>query len=205
MIITIPLLLLIFGALAFWILIESKLSIILKLICISLFSLFTVQFYFSIESFLGWAAKDMPEKMLIHWITIKEPNPFGGDPGRIYFLIEGEKSQYENQALKMFKYYTNKKEPRLYSIPYSRKMHEQLHSEVMKDLQNGQSVYGSLSKSKGKGKGKGKGGNGNGDGNGEGNGDKNGKGNGQGEGSESIGEGEEFEFHKLTPGEISKK
>lgn len=115
-----------------------------------------------------------------------------GDKGRIYFLAEGEKSQYENQALKMFKYYTTRKEPRLYSVPYSRNLHEALHSQVMGDLKNGKVVHGSLKKGSGKGK--------NGNGNGEGKeGDKEG-----GSGSESLGE-DSFEFHKLTPGEIYKK
>lgn len=199
MTITLVLMLLIFGAIAFWLLVESSLSWIAKIVSISLFCLFTVMFYFSIPSFLGWSAldKDIPEKVSIHWIVIKEPMPMANDKGRIYFLLEGFRSKYENKLLNMFGYKARKDEPRLFSIPYSRPLHEELQKEVVPRLKDGQIVDGKIVKNKGKGNGKG--GKGKGNGSGKGNAD----GVNKGGGSES--QEQEFHFYNLPPGEIQKK
>ena len=88
--IALPILLLVFGSLTFWVLNESKLRWYFKTACISTFCIFTIIFWSSIHSFLGWPAleDDMPEKVLIHWVIIKEPNKFTKYDGRIYVLIE---------------------------------------------------------------------------------------------------------------------
>ena len=88
--IALPLLLLVFGGLSFWLLTESRLKWYLKTACIATFCLFTVIFWSSIYSFLGWPAdeNDMPEKVLIHWTIIKEPNKFTKYDGAIYVLVE---------------------------------------------------------------------------------------------------------------------
>ena len=88
--IALPILLLVFGGLTFWVLTESSLKWYLKAACISTFCLFTIVFWSSIHSFLGWPAleDDIPEKVLIHWVIIKEPNKFTKSKGRIYVLLE---------------------------------------------------------------------------------------------------------------------
>ena len=185
---TLPILLLIFGGLSFWILVESKLKWYLKVFCISLFCLFTVVFWNATDSFLGWPANkyDMPEKTLLHWVVIKEPNKLTGDKGGIYVL--GESVYKEDRGVvNMFNYKIKGIKPRLFEFPYSRKLHEQLEKGVMAKLKKGQPVQGKFkenSKSSGRKGDKGK--------NGE-----------DGDGSES--QEQDWEFHELSPSEIHRK
>ena len=93
--IALPILLLILGALTLWTLTESSLKWYLKAVCISAFCIFTIIFWSSIHSFLGWPASedDIPEKMLIHWVVIKEPNKFTKFDGAIYILLESAEEE----------------------------------------------------------------------------------------------------------------
>ena len=93
MTIALPILLLIFGGLTFWVLNESRLKWYFKAVCITTFCIFTVVFWSSIHTFLGWPAleKDVPDKVLLHWAIIKEPNKITESKGRIYLLIESGK------------------------------------------------------------------------------------------------------------------
>ena len=61
--IALPILLLILGGLALWVLSESKLKWYTKSALISVFCVFTIIFWSSISSFLGWPAQeeDIPE------------------------------------------------------------------------------------------------------------------------------------------------
>ena len=88
--ISLPILLLIFGSLSFWLMTESSLKWYIKTACISTFCIFTVIFWSTINSFLGWPAdeNDVPEIVRIHWIVIKEPNKQTGYEGDIFFLLE---------------------------------------------------------------------------------------------------------------------
>ena len=87
--IALPILLLVFGALSFWILAESSVKWYIKTACISVFCLFTVVFWTTIHTFLGWPANedDMPEKILVHWILIKEPNKVREFNGAIFIML----------------------------------------------------------------------------------------------------------------------
>ena len=89
--ITYALLLLIFGGLSLWFLTESKIKWYIKTLCISTFCVFTIIFWSSIHTFLGWPARDadMPEKVRVHWVVIKEPDKLKELPGGIFFLVEG--------------------------------------------------------------------------------------------------------------------
>ena len=187
--IALPILLLVFGGLTFWVLTESSLKWYIKTACISTFCLFTIVFWSSIHSFLGWAAleDDIPEKVLIHWVIIKEPNKFTKFNGRIYVLAESVGGADSNFLARFFGYRKEKIEPRLYGLKYSRGLHEELEKGVIPRLKRGQPVAGKLSKDKaGEGiKGKGK------------------LTKGKGGGSES--QEQEWQFHELLPSEIHKK
>ena len=188
--IALPILLLVFGGLTFWLLTESSLKWYVKTGCITAFCVFTVVFWSSIHSFLGWPAdeNDMPEKILIHWVIIKEPNKFKKFAGRIYVLLESAEETETNPFLKFFGYEKQEKiEPRLYGIAYSRELHEQIQKEIMPKLKRGQPVVGKLTKDK-------KGQQGRGDGKGK---------DLKGGGSESQEQG--WEFHKLLPSDIHRK
>ena len=163
--IALPILLLVFGGLTLWMLTESALKWYFKAVSISAFCIFTIIFWTTIHSFLGWTAdeNDRPDKLLIHWVIIKEPNKIAKTSGAIYILAESAEED-KSAFLRFFGYSKDRIEPRLYGVPYSRALHEQLNKEVIPQLKKGQPVMGSLKKSgggkkneKGKGLNKGKG------------------------------------------------
>ncbi len=187
--IALPILLLVFGGLSFWVLNESKLKWYFKTACITTFCIFTIVFWSSIHSFLGWPAmeEDMPEKVLIHWVIIKEPNKFTKYNGRIYVLLESAEEPESNFLARFFGYKKEKIEPRLHGLKYSRGLHESLKKGVMPKLKRGQPVMGKLTKDGKQGINK------NGDG----------KSSKKGGGSES--QEQEWHFHELLPSEIHSK
>ena len=186
--IALPILLLILGSLALWILSESKLKWYTKSALISVFCVFTIIFWSSISSFLGWPAQeeDMPEKILIHWVIIKEPNKFTEFDGAIYILLESVEETEDSKVLKFFGYKKDMIEPRLYELSYSRELHERLEKTVKGRLMQGQPVAGKFKQGKGQKKGEGKG-----------------EPDREGDGSES--QKTRWEFHELLPSEIHKK
>ena len=187
--IALPILLLVFGGLSFWVLNESQLKWYFKTVCITTFCVFTIIFWTTIHTFLGWPAneEDMPEKILIHWVIIKEPNKFTKSEGAIYILLESAAEDDVHPLLKFFGYNKNKIEPRLYGLTYDRDLHEKLEKEVMPKLRRGQPVVGKLSKERG-GIGKSK---------------NKGKLRNKGGGSES--QDQKWHFHELRPSEIQGK
>lgn len=187
--VALPILLLTFGGLTFWLLTESSIKWYLKVACISAFCLFTIIFWTTLHTFLGWPAlkSDMPEKVLIHWVIIKEPNKQTSSKGNIYILLES----MQNDKKPFFGYKSLSLEPRLFGLPYSRDLHEKMEKEVMGRLREGQLVAGTFSKKAGQG------------GKGSGKGD-------EGEGALKGGKGSEsqkqdFEFHRLLPSQIHSK
>ena len=188
--IALPILLLVFGGLTFWVLNESSLKWYFKTACISVFCVFTIVFWLSIHTFLGWPAleKDMPDKVLIHWVIIKEPNKLTKSKGRIYVLLESYGESGSGLLARFFGYSKEKVEPRLHGLKYSRELHEQLSKGTkgtMGKLKRGQPVMGSFRKGKGK---KGK---------------TESDANKEGGGSES--QEQEWHFHELLPSEIHSK
>ena len=185
--ITLPILLLVVGAITFWILNESKLKWYIRTGLITSFCVFTIFFYTQIHSFLGWAAAqdDIPDKISIHWVVIKEPNKLLEFEGKIFLLIE---SVDNNKGImyKLFGYKQEGIEPRLHEMEYSRNLHEQLQ-KIQERLKKGQPVLGTLKLTEG---GKGKKGNGQ-------------KGKKDGDGSES--QETDWEFHELRPSDFLHK
>ena len=102
--IALPVLLLVFGGLTFWILSESKIKWYFKSACITTFCVFTIIFWMTIHTFLGWSAReaDMPEKMLIHWVIIKEPNKLTSYDGAIYILSESVEEPKGNKFIRFY-------------------------------------------------------------------------------------------------------
>ena len=189
--IALPLLLLIFGGLTLWLLTESQLKWYFKTACIATFCIFTTIFWTTIHSYLGWPAQedDMPDKILMHWVIVKEPNKFTEFDGAIYILAESAEKE-TGSLRKVFGYSNDRIEPRLYQITYSRELHEQLQKNVISRLKSGQPVFGRLTKEKGEnskpGAGKDKARN-----------------KGKGDGSES--QNQQWHFHELLPSEIHRK
>ena len=187
--IALPILLLAFGGLTFWVLNESLLKWYIKTACISVFCIFTIIFWTSIHTFLGWPALegDVPEKVLIHWVIIKEPNKYTKYDGRIYVLLESVGEPKSNFLARFFGYRKERVEPRLHGLKYSRELHEKLEKGVMPKLKRGQPVIGKLTKENTEGLRN----------NGDGTSTK------KGGGSES--QKQEWHFHELLPSEIQGK
>lgn len=186
--ITLPGLLLVFGGLTFWLLTESSIKWYLKTACITAFCLFTMIFWTTIHTFLGWPAleDDMPETVLIHWVVIKEPNKNTAFSGAIYFLLESA----DRKNTSFFGYRNSRLEPRLFGVPYNRELHEKVEKQMMGKLRRGQPVIGKF-KQAGDGEdsteaGKGKGVKGR-----------------KGKGDES--QEQHLEFHELLPSQIHRK
>jgi hypothetical protein len=188
--IALPILLLVFGGLTFWLLTESSVKWYFKSACIATFCIFTIVFWSTIHSYLGWPAlkSDMPDKVLIHWVIVKEPNKAMKSKGSIYFLVESAEKK-KDSWLNVFTYNSSDPEPRLFALPYSRGLHEQIEKQMRQKLQRGQPVLGSLSETKKSGKGKA--------GTNEREDDK------RGGGSES--QEQDWEFHKLRPSDFLRK
>jgi len=191
-------------ALGFWILKESTVPLTLKVFVISMFFLFCALFSSIWESAMGWAAKDkyVPKVVAIRHVVIKEPNEQLKFDGSIYLLLESIPTKYDSLIMNVFAYKTDRSEPRLFRLPYSRPLHEELQKNVMPSNAKGQIVRGEL-KSKGKGKGKGQGKNGE-----QGNGKngmegKNGKLDGKNNGSDSL--EKEYMFYVLPPSYFLRK
>jgi len=183
--IALPILLLVFGGLTFWVLSESQLKWYFKATLISSFCIFTIMFYSLIHTFLGWGAEqaDMPDKVAIHWVIIKEPNKLKNFEGKIYILLESVEDA-SGAFSNFFGYKRSKIEPRLFKMKYSRKLHEELAKRVIPRNKKGQPVAGKFLKGiEGK---KSKGGH-----------------KKKGDGSES--QEQEWHFHELLPSEVQGK
>jgi hypothetical protein len=187
--IALPILLLVFGALTFWVLNESTLKWYIKTACISVFCVFTVIFWTTIHTFLGWPAdeEDLPEKILIHWVIVKEPNELTRFNGAIYVLLESLEEMKGNEVSKFFGYKRDRIEPRLFQLKYSRELHEQM-AKINAKLKMGRPVAGKLTKSGQKGKGK-----------------KAGKGKSGEKGGGSESQEQDWQFHELRPSDIRPK
>ena len=128
----------------------------------------------------------MPEKVLVHWVVVKEPNKATESKGAIYVLLESAEEDESNFLARFFGYSRGGNEPRLYGLDYDRELHERLAKGVMPKLKGGQPVLGKLTKvDEQKGK----------------KGDDNSK--KKGGGSES--QKQKWEFHELLPSEIHVK
>ena len=188
--VALPILLLVFGSLTFWLLTESSVKWYFKSACIATFCIFTIVFWSTIHSYLGWPAlkSDMPDKVLIHWVIVKEPNKVTKSKGAIYFLIESAEEK-KDSWLNVFTYKSDTPEPRLFALPYSRGLHEQIEKQMRQKLQQGQPVLGRLSKIKNSGKRMGK--------------NSIAKDGKDGGGSES--QEQDWEFHQLRPSDFLRK
>jgi len=186
--IALPILLLVFGSLSFWILAESNVKWYIKTTCITVFCLFTIIFWTTIHTFLGWPANedDMPEKILVHWVLIKEPNKIKEFNGAIFIMLETVEEIKANKVAKFFGYGSDRIEPRLFKLKYSRGLHEQLQ-KIKSKLRGGQPVLGKLTKE------------------GKMDNPKLGKGKTDKKGGGSESQEQEWHFHELLPSEIHRK
>lgn len=191
-----------FVVLLLWFIIGTKGKWILKMLVTALSIYFCVSLWTSLNGLLGWpTASDLTgKKVEVLWLDIKEPNKKTNDPGSIYVWVKHlEPKKTQNSVVLRFHTKNSSSEPRLYKVPYSRKLHEQA-AKIKKHLAKGGKFHGQLQKDgfkgdgkSGKGQGKGKG---QGQGKGKGNGRK-GKGQGKDGNGGSLSQEQEMMFHQL--------
>lgn len=211
MITTLSLLLILLFVLGFWIVKGSPAPFSIKVVSITLFFSFCVMMAATLDSSMGWSAigkpgKNIPEIVTIRNIVIREPNPSLSFDGSIYLLLDMTENKTDSTLLRLFGHIPEGVEPRLYRLPYSRSLHEQLQKSVIPRLLKGQTVTGRLKKGpRGEDEGEGEF-DGEGDGNGHG---RSGRGrNGQGPGGNGNGgdnRDTEFHFYNLPPSELIPK
>jgi len=141
--IAIPVTFVILSALLFWYLIGARGKWFVKFMLILIVPLFSLAIWTSLDSYLGWpTVAEPPEKFLVLWVGIKEPNIKTGDDGAIYILLRDMKMQKrENNFSAILKFNFDPSEPRIFKLPYSRGMHEEME-RVMKMLKKGIPVIG---------------------------------------------------------------
>ena len=196
---TIPLVFFSLFILVLWFIIGAKGHWALKAIVIAMTLHFCISIGLSLEGFAGWPSGDgLPEKFIVHWIVVEEPDKRTKTGGAIYVWAtdlsveeEGAKpSPWRRFFLKLSP--SNEGQPRAYVVPYSKEKHEESEG-VLTQIKGGKAVVGE----RGEGEGE--------PGDGE---DGNGEGDGQSEGSEgggSFSRSDGITFHELPPTRLPKK
>jgi hypothetical protein len=106
-----------------WGVIGSKGHWGLKMMAIFATLMFSLNMARSLDDLRGWPTEqELPEKFLIHWVMVKEPDKSTEDDGGVYIWVQTLSSD-ENSTLKFFQ--TDETlEPRAYRMEYSVEMHE---------------------------------------------------------------------------------
>jgi hypothetical protein len=148
------------AVLILWFVIGSKGHWISKAIVIFASLYFCLSVGFSIKDYMGWpTSEDLPEKFLVHWLIIEEPDKRTGNKGSIYAwlkpLSKTEKS-YDTWGDYLLSFYDGESRPRAYRLDYSRDLHEKAQRAI-ELLMGGARVGGLNAGKEGEGKGKGKG------------------------------------------------
>ena len=177
------------ASLVLWFIIGSKGHWLSKAAIILLSLYFCMSVGLSVGEFMGWPTDEkMPDKFLVHWVVVDEPDPKLGDEGSIYIWIQPlEKSEDKRGSWNdyLLSFYDGDSQPRSYRLPYSRELHERAQ-EALGMIMRGEGVGGT-----GEGKGK--------MGAAKGNSKKQGKGGG------SLTRNGGVMFHKLPPPQLPDK
>ena len=196
---TIPLVFFSLFILVLWFIIGAKGHWALKAIVIAMTLHFCISIGLSLEGFAGWPSADgLPDKFMVHWIVVEEPDKRTKTGGAIYVWAtdlgvqqeESKPSTWRRLFLKLSP--SNEGQPRAYVMPYSKGKHEESDG-VLTQIRGGKVVGGERGESGGE-PGDGEEGNGAGDGQTEG---------GEGDGSFSHSDG--ITFHELPPTKLPKK
>lgn len=189
--IAIPVGFLILATILLWFFIETKGRLAVKIALIIVSSYYCLVTWHSLGSYAGWpAVAHPPDEFILHWVIVNEPNKKTKDPGAIYLWLTSNEKE-SNTVFNIFRYKSDRLEPRAYAIPYSREMHERAQ-RARGLLMKGKVVRGTK---------KGKGAPAEGEG-----GNMDGKGPGSIGGKRpSLSNEQDFEFHELLPSVLPDK
>lgn len=145
----IPILFVIVSALVLWLVILGKGLWWVKLLLVSGVLYFSLALWMSITNISGWAADDkLPNKFIIHWGLIKEPDKAKSyDKGTIFIWLTAVDENYSPVKSKVSNWiqpFTSRKqdsEPRTYRVPYSQELHEQMAGAIAA-IKKGKTVVG---------------------------------------------------------------
>mgnify|MGYP003335439861 CR=1 FL=1 len=173
----IPVSFVLLSAIGLWILIYGKGYWWIKSIFIFLTIAFSITLWASLSELSGWPTDtSVPEKVIVHWMLVKEPSKLNSkDKGFVYLWgteIDSENKVKETKINKWTSPFIAKKhsiEPRTYRLPYSEDLHKKT-VQAMKMIRAGKNIVAegmklgsgegepsqAFGKKEGKNKGKGK-------------------------------------------------
>lgn len=151
------------ATLVLWFIIGSKGHWLIKAVVIFSSLYFCLSVGFSIKDYMGWPTEeDLPDKFVVHWVVIEEPDKQTGDKGSVYIWIKPllkTKNTRETWEDYLLSFYDSQSKPRAHQMFYSKDLHERAQ-EAIEMIRKGQRVGGLNGKGKGEGKeGEGKDGN----------------------------------------------
>ena len=108
-----------------WGVIGSKGHWGLKMVAIFATLMFSLNIMRSLDNLKGWpTAEELPERFLIHWVVVKEPDKVEKADGGIYLWVR-DIDPDNDSSLKFFQK-DESLEPRAYRLEYSIEMHHPL-------------------------------------------------------------------------------
>jgi hypothetical protein len=109
-----------------WFVIGSKGNWALKAAVILITLMFSLNIQRSLDNLSGWPTSDeLPEKFLVHWVLVEEPNDTLDEEGGIYLWVNDISEEDEEESWEFFQY-NRGSEPRAYKLPYSIDRHEMI-------------------------------------------------------------------------------
>ena len=124
----IPLAYVIVAALVLWMAITARGTWWIKALVILLATLFSLGLWRSLEGLQGWPVEaGMPERFEIKWTLVEEPNKKKGGPGAVYVWAVNLEPSGDGSRPFALRLHTRDlgREPRIFKLPYSRRLHEQ--------------------------------------------------------------------------------
>jgi hypothetical protein len=110
-----------------------------KLALILIVPAFGLAVWSALSSYKGWPTTEKaPKKVIVYSVMIREPDPEHGGGGAIFILAKPFEEKKAG-SLNPLKYATPGGEPRLYQMPYTRPLHEEL-DQAKDALQEGRLV-----------------------------------------------------------------
>jgi len=184
------------GTLVLWFIIGSRGNWLSKAVVIFASLYFCLSVGFSIKDYMGWPTEeDLPNKFVVHWVVIEEPDKQTGDKGHVYIWIKPSsktKNTRETWEDYLLSFYDGESKPRAHQMSYSKDLHERAQ-EAIEMIRKGQRVGGLNGRGEGK-EGEDKDGNG-----GQGNNQDGGSGRG------SLTRNGGIMFHQLPPTRLPDK
>jgi len=132
-----PLFLLVIGGISLWNIIGAKGHWALKSFFMVLVASLCIIVWVSLRAIEGWPIEKMPYgKYQIAAIEVVEPQKNKGIKGGIFLLIKNMEETDKYDYFRQQEQKMSQRKPRLYGIPYSRKLHEQMN-QMKKMMQGG--------------------------------------------------------------------